>query len=116
MSTLVVPTPSCKIPRQVQLEWFRRHAKAIPADVRALAYARFAAHADSDRVFRWLLNMEGEAYLIEMAREEEADWWVYWLVARAGWELVMRYYKLDVEVTRAMGSLKPDPAKLWCDL
>lgn len=91
------------IPGNLQIAWFLKYAHLIPPRVRELATQRFRdnVYTYGDRVFRKLLTPEGEAMLLRDMDEEEADWWVYWLVSRVGWELAESYYEADITPSRA---------------
>jgi hypothetical protein len=91
-----------------QLEWFTRHMVLIPERIRGLAFQRFRDNASvyEDRIFRKLLTPEGEAALLRDMDEEEADWWVYWLVSRVGYELAESHYVSDVTPSSELRALR----------
>ena len=96
------------IPWEEQRAWFLNHMDLLPARMRGLCLDRFeVGNAEyGDGIFRKLLTPEGEAALLRDMDEEEADWWVYWLVSRMGFELAERHYPADVKPSDAVYTMR----------
>jgi hypothetical protein len=89
VATILLPPFAEPIAGNLQMAWFLKHEHHIPPRIRPLCRERFRENipVHGDGIFRKLLSPEGEAYLLRDMDEEEADWWVYWLVSRFGFEL-----------------------------